>query len=262
MPAPTPVRTLIKREGREHGAYNAITERYELLETFQRRPVLASDLDPATINQAAVRLLTGANKDFIISGTNAANAGSALHVNGGVKLDTGGLDNDQIILSPATAINSVDQTAWRTVEWEPEHELDFETIFELPSLDNILLHVGLGLTAALDLTTDADQAKVQFSTEGSTSTSNFTAATSVGGADAEEDLGVAPTADKSIRIRITTDPNGVPRFYVNNVLKHTGSALTSGVNLIPFMGVQALTGSVKSFIPRMLRLSRKLVATT
>jgi hypothetical protein len=258
MPAPNPVRELIQRQLKENTPQGLFHDRVELYEPFNQRPVLASTLDPSTINQAAVRLLTGANKDWIISGTNAALAGSSLAVDGGIKLDTAGADNDQIILSPATAINSVAQSAWNTVEWEPEHELLLEFLIELPSLADVLLHAGLGLTAALDLTTDDDQAKFQFSDEGSTSTSNFTAATSIGGTDAEADTDTAPEADKTIRLGITTSSSRVPRFFVNGVKVHTGDALTSGANLIPFVGIQALTGSAKTLYVRGIRCSRVL----
>ena len=260
MPAPNPVRELVERELLENTPYGLFNDRYELFEPFAKRPVLAATLDPSTINQAAVRLLTGANKDWIISGTNAANAGSALNVDGGVKLDTAGADDDQIILSPASAINSIAQSPWRAVEWEPEHEVRFAALIELPSVADVLVHVGLGLTAALDLTTDADQAKFQFSTEGSTSTSNWTAATSIGGTDDETATDEAPEASKTIRLEVRTSSSRVPRFYINGLKVHTGSALTAGANLIPFLGIQALAGSAKSILVRGIRCSRVLNA--
>lgn len=260
MPAPNPVRELIKRELLDRAPFGSYQDRYELFEPFLQRPVLASTLDPSTINQAAQRLLTGANRDWIISGTNAANAGSALNVDGGVKLDTAGADNDQIILSPATAINSVAQSAWNTVEWEPEHSPFVEFLVELPSLADIRLHAGLGLTAAVDLTTDDDQAKLVFDSEGSTSTSNFTAATSIGGTDAESDSSHAAEADVTVRLEIRVSTSRVPRFYINGVKVHTGDALTEGADLIPFIGIQALTGSAKTLLVRGIRASRLLNA--
>lgn len=260
MPAPNPVKELVRRELLDNAPYGTYQERYELFERFEKRPVLAATLDPATVNQAALRLYTGANKNWSISGTNAANAGSALDVDGGIALATAGADNDQMILSPAAAINSVDQTPWRKVEWEPEHELRLDWIIELPALTNILVHAGFGLTAALDLTTDADQCKFQFSTEGATSTANWTAATSIGGTDVEADTGVAAAASKSIRLGLTVSSLRIPRFYINGVKVYTGSALTAGANLVPFAGAQALAAAAKTVKYRSVRCSRVLTA--
>ncbi len=261
MPAPNPVRELIRRELLVEAPLGSYQDRVEYFDNFQSgRPILAADLDPSTINQAAVRLLTGANKQWIISGTNAANAGSALDADGGVSLATAGANNDQIILIPATAINSVDQSVFRKVEFEPEHSPRFECQVELPSIAAIRVHAGLGLTAALDLTTDDDQAKLVFDTSGSTSTSNWTVATSIAGTDAETDTGTAAEASKTIRLGVWVSSSRVPRFYINGIKVHTGSALTSGVNLIPFVGLQALTGSAKTIKVRSIRVSRVLTA--
>ncbi len=257
MPSKDVTIGLIKSESKQLYAPTDYRDRIVLRETFQKRPVLAATLDPSTINQAAQRLLTGANLDWIISGDNAANADSALDVDGGIALATAGSDNDQIILSPATAINSVAQSLFGTVEWEPEHAPRFEAIIELPSLADVLVHVGLGLTAALDLTTDDDQAKFQLSDEGSVSTTKWTRALSIGGTDTEVDLGVTPTADKTIRLGIEINTNRKAQFLIDG-LKVGGQtdALTAGANLIPFLGIQALAGSAKTIKVREIIVSR------
>jgi len=262
MPAPNPVRELIKREGLVRIPGASIHERIELYDPFVKRPVLQSSLDPSTINQAAVRLLTGANTAWAIEGTNAANAGSALNVNGGVLLSAAGADNDQIILRPAEAINSVAQSAWNTIEWEPEHEIRFECVIELPAITTIAVQAGFGLDPAnLDLTSDDDKCVFQFSTEGATSTANWTACTSVGGTDVETDTTVAGEATKSIRLGISVSSTRTPRFYINGVQRVVGSSLTAGVNLIPYIGIQALAAAAKTVAVRYVRCSRLLNAS-
>lgn len=255
MPAPNPVRELIKREGLTRIPFASIHERIELFEPFEKRPGLQSALDPGTVNQAALRLYTVQNKSFVVEGTNAA-AGT-LNVNGGCLLTTAGADNDQAILRPVEAVNSVAASAWNTIEWEPEHQIRFEALIELPALTNIAVQAGFGLDPAnLDLTTDDDKAVLQFSTEGSTSTANWTAATSVGGTDAEDDTTKAAEAATSIRLGITVSSTRTPRFYIDGVQRVVGAPLTEGANLIPFVGIQALEAAAKSIAVRWIRCSR------
>ncbi len=258
MPARNPVQALIRRELLDKVPYGTYQSRYELFETFQKRPILTATRAPGTVNQAAMRLLSVANLDFDITGTNAAEAGSLLAVDGGVTLTTQTADNDQMIVSPAAAVNSVEQSAWRFVEWEPEHELRFDAIVDLGQLTDTLVHVGMVKTAVLDLTTDADQMKFQFSSEGAVSTANWTCCTSVtGSSDVEVDSGVAGAAGTSVRLSITTNAARVPRFYINGAKVYTGAALTAGANLIPVMGIQELViTTVKALSLRALRLSR------
>lgn len=260
MPAPNPVRELVKRELLDLAPQGTYQERVELFDNFKQRPVLAATLDPSTINQAALRLYTGANKDWVIAGTNAANAGSAIDVDGGCILTTAGADNDQMILRPTPAINSVAQSPWNTIEFEPEHGARFEAVIEVPALTAVLVQVGFGLTPVLDLDTDDDAAKFQFSVEGATSVANWTAHTSIGGTDAASDSGTIALAAKTIRLAVHISSSRVPRFYINGVKKHTGAALTAGANLIPFLGVQALAAAAKGIKVRSVRGSRLLTA--
>lgn len=256
MPAENPVRELMRRELLARAAYGSIQERIELYEPFYNRPILAADLDPSTINQAAVRLLTGANRHWVISGTNAANAGSALDVDGGVSLTTAGANNDQIILAPAGAINSIEQSPWGRTEWEPEHESRFECLLELPSIAAAKVHAGFGLSAVLDQTTDADQCKFVFNTGGAVSVANWTAVTSIAGTDDEDDTDEAAAASTSVRLGIRIDSDRVPTFWIDGVEVHEGSALAEGANLIPFIGIQALTAAAKTLKVRWVRCSR------
>jgi len=198
--------------------------------------------------------LSGANPNWIISGTNAADADVSLDVDGGIVIATAGADNDQIIMSPRTG------SQLASIEWEPEHSARVEWVLEIPTITTVLLHAGFGLTAALDLTTDDDQAKFQLSTEGAVSTVNWTAADSIAGTDVETDTDRVVEAATTVRLAVEINSNRVARFYVNGLLKHTSSALTAGVNLIPFIGVQALAVAVRNVKIRSVRVNRTLTA--
>jgi hypothetical protein len=258
MPARNPVRELITRALSDQAPGGSYQDRYELFEPFRHRPVLQADLDPSTINQAAVRLLTGASREWSIAGTNAANAGSLLATGGGISLTTTTTGNDQVLLQPATSINSVAQSPFLTAGWTTDSEPRFEAIIELPALTAIRVKVALALTNAANRTTDDNQVGFMFDTAGSVSTANWTAITSISGTDAEADTGVAALAAKSIRLGVAVSSTRVPRFYINGVKVHTGSALTTAITLLPFIGVQTLTTAAKVVNVRGVRISRLL----
>lgn len=253
MPSPLATQRLTRRELADRVPISS-PDRLELCETFAQRPIAAGDLDPSTINQAAVRLLTGANRNFIVSGTNAVTGSANLHASGGVALATAGALNDQVIVSPATAINSVDQSLWRSIQWQPGDELLFEVNIELPSIADVRVHAGLGLTAALNLTTDDDYAKLVLDTATST---QWLAASSTGGTDTSEATDTPAKADANVRLRISTDSDGVARFAINGVDQRVTRQLTAAASLLPMVGIQTLTTAAKTMYLRDIRLGRK-----
>lgn len=267
MPANNPVEELIRREMLERVPGGSFQDRYELFEDWAcGRPILQADLDPSTINQAAMRLLTGCNRAWKLSGTNAANAGSVMGGGGlgGIVLTTAGALNDQMILSPSSAINSIDLSNWRYTNWKPSAYSRFECQISLPSVAGVLVHAGFGLSEVLDLTTDDDQAKFAFNTAGAVDVANWTACTSIAGTDAETDSEVAAAADTTVRLGVFLEPDvvddslTVAEFYVDGVKVHTSGAVTASVNLLPFIGIQALAASAKSINIRSIRCSRTI----
>ena len=198
------------------------------------------------------------NPNWVLSGTNAADAGCLLAVDGGMTLSTQTADNDQMIVFPATSLAPA-QTPWQAVEWEAEHELQLDAIVDIGTAADTLIQVGLKLTANLDLTTDDDQAFFQFSDEGATSTANWTCCTSIGGTDVEADSGVVGAAGESVHLRIRTNTNGIARFYINGVKVYTSPlVLTNGIELYPSFGLQELVVTTpSSFSMRGIGLSRK-----
>ena len=268
MPAPNPVKELIKREAEDRIGQSNFQERYELEDYFKRKPILTATRTTFTASVTAAEMEANivANEDFDLIGMNAADAKAVLAVDGGVNLLTAGAAADQIIVVPAVAVNSIHQSAWTRTEWEPEHELIFDAIVDLTQVAaGTLFQCGLGLTGNLDLTTDDEKMCFQFYTGGATSIVNWTACTSTNNTetvvDTETDTGVAAGAGESVWLRIKTNSNRIPRFYINGVKVHTALAMTAGANLIPYAGIQEVTTTAgKSFDLRYMRLSRKWLA--
>lgn len=263
MPAPNPTRELFSREALRHGPYGAFRERYELFDPFAQIVQTIGVFEPLTINQAAMQALAVANPNWELLGTNASNALQVLSVDGGFAMLTNTADNDQAIICPRSAINSIHSSSWARTTFEPQHESRFQLIFELSSVADIIVQMGLsaytlGTGPALDVGTEADQAKFQFSTEGAVSTTTWTAIESIDGTDTETELDIdAAAAAETINLEIRFSSTSIPRFYVNGVKVHTGaSAHDVDATLHPFVGVQALTTGSKGIVLRQARASR------
>jgi len=219
-----------------------LADRQVLVERFESLPTLAGSVDPSTATdptQAEIDLIFQSNRHIMASGTNASATTQAHLSGGGIRCTTAGSDNDQVILSPRT--NPANSTAW-SKGWITANNLHLRAQIELAAITNILVHVRLSDSAVLDLTTDDDALGVQFSTEGSKSTTNFTVFSSRAGTDdAEKDTGVAVAAATPYRIDIVLDDdrNG-------DLVATTDNAMTSVTDWLPVIGVQALTGSGKS----------------
>ncbi len=268
MPAINPTNALFQREGFRTGPYTRFRDRYELAEYFLQRPGIVADFTMTTaLNVAEFLAVFSANRDWQISGAgDAATADQVLSVDGGVDLVTNATDNDQVILSPRNVLtSSVPSTAWGRVTWEPQHESRFQCIIELPVITDILVHFGLSSFNAqtgapvMNLTTEADAAKIQFSTEGSVSTTKFTAAESVAGSDTETVMNTTDVveATRTYNLEVRYSSTGFARFYVDGVKKHTAaSAHTAAAALFPFVAVQQLSSSARTLTVRQIRCSR------
>lgn len=245
---------------REFGPVTDPRRRYTLVEKFLHRPVLAATLDFAAFSQAAMRLFTGASKEFNIAGTNAADAGSALAAGGGVTLSTAGANNDQILLIPAVAINAVDQSAWTKAGFKTTKESLLQAVISLPSIANVRFFMGLKLTSTPAIATDADQALISFDTASAVSAAAWRHV-SRNTANANLDV-AAPTrvaavaAATTYLLEVKLDSTRYPHFYVNGELIGAGQQLKDATDLIPFVGLQALTAAAKSFTIWHLAASR------
>ena len=257
-------------------------DRYYLEEYFKRRPALNTQI--ATSEDAANTIIHNvANKDFEILGTNASKDDVTFSsTEGGIQLQTDTADNDQVIVLPHLDTN---QTAWSGIKWGTENQVEWECAIRTgSSIADTSFWAGLKLTNVPVYATDADQAYFLYASNDTlgtlTTNPNLHFVYSVGGTDYITDLGIVVVAATSgnvgiYKLRIVIDNNRQVAIYVNGVqyglvttstaggatqstATTLSNALTNDIDLIPYVGVQALTGSAKQITLCYEKISRVL----
>jgi len=261
------------------GSFRKSTQRIELEEYFKKVPavnatlVIDADADDAT----ALANYVIANKDFEIVGTDVANATVRFDTGGygGINLITHNSANDQVIVRPHVDTN---QTIWNAAQFLTQKQIIWEGAIQSgSSVADASFWAGIKKTNDAAYATDDDQAYFLYSaddTQGAlTTNANLHFIYSVGDTDYITDLGVAVAADTVYRLRIEIDINRQVSVFVNDVqyglvtsataggatqsVATTKSlAMTSGVPLIPFVGVETLTTAAKTIILFYERISR------
>lgn len=242
---------VFKQDAEVRGHFIRSDGRYVLEEYFSQLPQLN-----ATIDQVhTVELARQANKHFEILGTNASDDDVTFSSTfAGLQLQTDGGDNDQVIVLPHLDSGA---TAWTGVKWGTENQVVWECALRTDSsVAAILLWAGLKLTNTPTIATDDDQVFFRFSTDDSNS--NWRCISSVAGTDTNTDSGVAVAASTTYKLRIVIDSARKAEFWIDNVLVHKTGALTNDVDLIPYVGVQALGGAVKTLHLGYEKISRIL----
>jgi len=196
--------------------------RYYLEEFFTKLPdanaAIGTGYSDADATAAANLVITTArqvaNKDFEILGTNADIADFSWDtVAGGVKMETGSTDNDQLIILPHL---DTKQTAWSGVLWGTENQVIWEaTIRTGASVATRLIWAGLKLTNTPTIATDDDQVFFRYDTD--VPDTNWQIISSIAGTDTTTDSGVALAALTEYQLRIEIDSDRKAHFYINNV---------------------------------------------
>jgi len=218
--------------------------RYKLEEYYKQAPLLNTDI------------AVNSNLDFEVLGTNMTSALSTFDATrGAIRLTTAGADNDQGYVCPHL---DTKQTAWTNILWGTENQPIWEA--QITTGDDIstgvLYWAGLKLTYDPTVATDDDQVFFRFSTDDADT--NWEVVYSIGGTDTTVDSGVAVAADTQYNFRITIDDDRIARFYINDTLVSTSTALTDDVDLIPYIGVQALSGTAEFIRVHYQKISRIL----
>ena len=244
------------------------TRRYYLSEYFKKRPALNavlntafSDADATAAANTAIRLAEKvANKDFEILGTNMTTALVTFDSDrAGLVITTAGADQDQAIIAPHLDTN---QTAWQTIKWGTENEVEWECALSTNAIDNQKLWAGLKLTNDQLIATDADQAFFKFQTD-ATNSEAFDDYTllhfvhSIGGTDFISALPITVAANTNYHFKIEFDSERKMSIFVNgvqyNITSTSGStggtavttgttksgAMTDDIDLIPYIGIEA-----------------------
>jgi len=211
------------------GGYG-VTHRYQLAVYFERKPGINADIQNAA---ESTRMIT--NPNFEVLGNNGSSDDVTVDVEGGVKLETDGADGDEVIILPHLDAN---QSAWEQVDWGIDDEVAWEcTIKTGSNITNTIIWAGLKLTNTEVTATDADQVFFRF--EDDVNGGEWQAVSSIGGADDAHDTDVLVAVDTVYRLVIVIGSDRVARMYINGVLEETTAALTTAVNLIPYIGVAA-----------------------
>lgn len=236
--------TRFVNEGDENNAIwaNWPFNRYALEDAFQQAPLLnASNA-------------FGANINFEIIGTNAANAGSTLGTSGGVTLTTTTAANDQVIIQPH---QTAKQSAWKGVNWATDDRVVFEANFKTgASVAATTVWAGLKLTNTSVVATDNDQVFLRY--DSATAGGVIQLISSNNNVDTTTNSTIVVAANTNYHVKIVVDKNRIPQLFVNGVRAAKGAALQTGINLIPYIGVQTTTTAAKAITVRGLKLSKDL----
>tara|TARA_R100000008_G_C3544895_1_gene146971 strand:+ start:36 stop:962 length:927 start_codon:yes stop_codon:yes gene_type:complete len=245
--------------------------RYFLETYFPKRPGLNANLDQAMTVEVARAL----SDEFEVVGTNMTSALTTFsETYGGIKITTGGTDNDQTTVTPHLDDNdnSDDPThaisAWRGVKWGSENQTEWSCCITTDTITTVSIHAGLKLTNDPTIATDANQAYFLFATDDDLGTlatnANLHFVYSIGGSDYLTDLGIAVAADTTYHLKIKFDDERKISAYVNGEQYSlnttatvaevttpgkgttTSAAMTNDIDFIPYIGLRVHAGSARS----------------
>lgn len=214
------------------GFLTRLSERYELRWTAGQRGKPCINADMASGTEATRE---PADPDFEVLGTNGTSALSTFYAEGGITFTTAGADNDQMILVPHLDTN---QTAWSNVTWGTDKETIWGAHISTGSaITAEIVWAGLKLTNTSTTATDDNQAFFRFTP--ATNGGRWQAIYSISGTDTAVDTGITVAASTKYRFRIAIDSARLARFYINEELVATSTALTDAIDLTPYIGVAA-----------------------
>ena len=218
--------------------------------------------------QAGRRGLVGADsgavlledKDFELSGTSATDADCAYDADQGLALETAGgaTDYEQVILLPQSAADNV--SLFREIAWTTDNCPQYESVIRTDTLQALMeIEAGLVLTmpSPFDAATDDDQVKFTY-LQGTDTYWNV--CYSIGGSDVAIVTTVPVLANTVYHFAIHVDRARVAHCYINGELVAKTAALTTAVDLLPTVAVQAgtATQACKIYV-REIAMARELV---
>ncbi len=222
----------IEKDATRLTGINTLSPRYELKWVAGQRGKPALNAD---IRNAAEGTRMIADPDFEILGTNATSASSAYNTEGGITLTTAGADNDQVILLGHLDSN---QSPWGTVNWPTQKEVIWECdITTGAAITTAIVWAGLKLTNTSTVATDDDQVFLRY--QSGVNSGKWQVISSIGGTDTTTNTGVTVAINTNYHVKIVIDSARRATVYLNGVVLYTTAALTTSVNLKPYIGVAA-----------------------
>ena len=227
--------------------------RYYLEESFERAPAAARTMVTfsASVALAEMQAFVQANRNFEHVGTNNSNDDVTALETGGVRLETDGSANDIVSLQPITGSTTCTlPTKWAGAgvggsigapKWATDNEIQWGCVVKTTTtITATTLFAGVKLTNTNVVATDDDQAFFR------AQAGEWVLVTSVGGTDVTSGSGITLAASTLYDLRISVDSDRIPSYYINSQLVGVGAALTTGVTLMPVVGVHAGGGATKS----------------
>lgn len=232
------------------GNFSRSPERY-YLEWMGRKVGINTDIDQVYTTEVARNVST----DFELLGTNAVTTCSTYSAtDAAMLLTTTAADNDQVILLPHL---DSEYSPWTGVLWGTENQIIWECAIKTPaSVATILFWAGLKLTNTPTIITDDDQVFFRYSTDDSDA--GWVIESSIGGTDTAKASGVTCAASTVYRFRIEIDSDRKAHCYINDKLVEVTTALTDDIDLIPYIGMQNLTGGARILTVYYEKISRML----
>lgn len=203
---------------------------------------LITDTAPTLAQMALLNLLHP--KVEVKAGNSSTNALCTYNTAGGITLTTAGADDDQEMIGFNVVAS---QSAGNIWDWATQDEIAFRTRVKLGTTAQIAdaIHfAGMFLTIADPFAEGTDADAVFFDYLSGTS-ANWRACFNIAGTDVAIDTGVVAAAATTFDLALRVDSDRVPHFYIDNVLVAQGTALTTAIDLLPFIGVETTASAAK-----------------
>lgn len=218
-----------------------LADRFCLVEHFRQCPGINADLASGT---EATR--EPVNNNFETLGGNATSALVTFADGGGITLTTAGGANatDSIIIAPHL---DTKQTAWAAAKWNTLDRVIWETTIKTGASLDCIIWAGLKLTNVNTVATDDNQ--VYFRYAAAVNSGTWGLVSSRAGTDTTTNSALTVAVSTKYHLMISIDGARVPHFFINGVEYGVGqSALTTNIDLIPYIGVIQATNSVAGVV--------------
>jgi hypothetical protein len=200
------------------------------------KPGINADIQDAS---EAVRMI--ADPDFEILGSGASSDDVTFHPEGGVKIETDGGGTNAVIVLPHLDAN---QSAWTQVTWGTDQQTAWEgEILTGSAITAQVIHAGLKLTNTPTVATDDNQ--LFFRYEAGVNGGRWQFIYSIAGVDVTVDTGVTVVLSSRYHLRVAIDASRIARAYINGLLVATSTALTTAIDLIPYIGILEAAAAAK-----------------
>jgi hypothetical protein len=177
-------------------------------------------------------------------------------VAGGITLTTANANDDQEMIGFNVVASQSCGNIW---DWATQDELAFKTRIKVGTTAQIadcVYYIGMFLTIADPFDEGTDNDAVFFSYLSGTS-SNWRACYNIAGTDVARDTGIEVLGGSTFDLMLYTDSDRVPHFFIDSTEVATGTALTTGINLLPFIGVETTASAAKALHCRGFGVSKK-----